>query len=140
LKRIRASGWIGVDLDGTLAHYEGYRGAEQIGAPVPAMVARVQQWLAEGIEVRVFTARVYLDIDDRARMAIEDWCWRHIGEVLSVTCQKDSAMRELWDDRAVQVEPNTGRRIGNHEVMPSHTYAKRPQRRALKKYLPHRFR
>ena len=34
------SGWIGVDLDGTLAEYHGWNGGA-IGEPVPAMLARV---------------------------------------------------------------------------------------------------
>lgn len=34
-----ASGWIGVDLDGTLAVYDEWRGVSHIGAPVPAMLA-----------------------------------------------------------------------------------------------------
>ena len=35
----------------------------------------------------------------------------HFGVVLPVTNVKDWHMLELWDDRAVQVEPNTGRRV-----------------------------
>lgn len=31
---------------------------------------------------------------------------------LEVTSEKDWLMIELWDDRAVHVEPNTGRIIG----------------------------
>jgi hypothetical protein len=52
-------GWIGVDLDGTLAHYDGWKGADHIGEPIPAMVERVKRWLAEGKTVKIFTARVY---------------------------------------------------------------------------------
>lgn len=113
-----AGGWIGVDLDGTLAeHYWPEKGPYDplhIGDPVPAMVARVKTWLAEGREVRIFTARVKplsaLDsIDDaNVRLAIEHWCERHIGRALPVTCVKDYQMVELWDDRAVQVAPNKG--------------------------------
>lgn len=44
-------GWIGVDLDGTLAEYHGWDDG-RIGAPIPKMVQRVKQWLAEGKEVR----------------------------------------------------------------------------------------
>ncbi len=51
------SGWIGVDLDGTLAHYDGWAGPESIGEPIPLMMARVREWLALGREVRIFTAR-----------------------------------------------------------------------------------
>ena len=54
-------GWIGVDLDGTLAeHYWPAKGdydPTRIGDPIPMMVERVRGWLAEGREVRVFTAR-----------------------------------------------------------------------------------
>lgn len=102
--------WIGVDLDGTLASYDGYKGPQNIGPPVPAMVARVKQWLSEGREVRVFTARA-ADPDPLAVNAIYDWCEEHIGQFLPVTNQKDYGMVELWDDRAVQVEKNTGRRM-----------------------------
>jgi hydroxymethylpyrimidine pyrophosphatase-like HAD family hydrolase len=51
------SRWIGVDLDGTLAHYTGWRGAEHIGVPIPAMLERVQAWVAAGVTVKIFTAR-----------------------------------------------------------------------------------
>jgi hypothetical protein len=103
------SGWIGVDLDGTLAVYDGWRDVGHIGPPVPAMLARVKAWLAEGREVRVVTARVGGWDSDAARSAIEEWCVEHVGEKLVVTCAKDFGMIELWDDRAVQVETNTGR-------------------------------
>lgn len=46
-------GWIGVDLDGTLAHYDGWKGETHIGKPIPLMLARVKRWLAEGKEVRI---------------------------------------------------------------------------------------
>lgn len=51
------SGWIGVDLDATLAEYHGW-GDGSIGQPVELMLRRVTGWLAEGREVRIFTARV----------------------------------------------------------------------------------
>lgn len=111
------NGWIGVDLDGTLAEYNGWNGPESIGAPVPAMADRVRQWLADGRDVRIFTARVSHDetgdrvVDAlRARRAISDWCAEHLGRVLTVTNVKDYDMTELWDDRAVQVVKNTGAR------------------------------
>ncbi len=105
--------WIGVDLDGTLAHYESWRGETHIGAPISVMVQRVQRWLGDGYEVRIFTARVS-DPDQAAAAteAIEAWCLDHIGVALPITCRKDYAMIELWDDRAVQVVTNTGERVG----------------------------
>ncbi|OGA00901.1 MAG: hypothetical protein A3H35_12690 [Betaproteobacteria bacterium RIFCSPLOWO2_02_FULL_62_17] len=111
--------WIAVDLDGTLAKYNGCVDELRIGEPVEPMVARVREWLKRGIEVRIFTARVAegaWNIDatrrdvTRARREVEDWCERHIGVRLAVTNMKDYGMVELWDDRAVQVVPNTGLR------------------------------
>lgn len=112
------SGWIGVDLDGTLAHYEGWNGG-QIGEPVPAMLERVKRWLAEGKEVRIVTARVAVlqtvgeacvlprEVTEQVSL-IGDWCERHIGQRLPVTAMKDFAMVELWDDRCKQVWINRG--------------------------------
>lgn len=112
-------GCIGVDLDGTLAHYDGWKGAEHIGDPVPAMLDRVKQWILDGREVRIFTARVSddggaqrIDEAERAFIAIRRWCLEHVGQEIQITCVKDYAMIELYDDRAVQVEANTGRLIG----------------------------
>lgn len=106
-------GWIAVDLDGTLAHYEGWKGIDHVGAPVPKMVARVKKWLAEGKDVRIFTARVCRtgEEGDRARAAIAAWCMEHLGTILFVTNEKDFGMIELWDDRAVQIIPNIGERV-----------------------------
>jgi hypothetical protein len=104
-------GWIGVDLDGTLAIYERWGGPDEIGEPVPKMLARVRAWVAEGREVRIMTARAAIAdgaIRDVAVAAIKDWCLEHVGVVLRVTHEKDLAMAELWDDRAVTVEANTG--------------------------------
>lgn len=106
-----ARGWIGVDLDGTLAHYDQWVGHEHIGAPVPAMVERVKRWLSEGRDVRIFTARLDgLSVRDYlvAEIAIQQWCNLHLGHVLPITCRKDRFMAMLWDDRCVQVIPNTG--------------------------------
>jgi hypothetical protein len=105
-----SGGWIGVDLDGTLAEYSHFEGPTIIGKPIPRMVERVKRWLAEGRTVKIFTARVCKGPTDvkLIRQAIEVWCAQHIGRKLEVTNEKDWGMVELWDDRAVQVIPNTG--------------------------------
>lgn len=102
------TGWIGVDLDGTLAMYESYKGPGIIGEPVPMMVERVKSWLADGIKVKIFTAR---SGEEEVR-AIYTWCQVHLGQVLEVTNMKDYGMITLYDDRCIQVEANTGRLIG----------------------------
>ena len=106
------AGWVAVDLDGTLVFFDpnGWKGPEHVGKPVPAMVARVKQWLAEGIEVRIFTARASIPEPELTpiREAIEAWCVKHLGQKIQITCTKDFGMIELWDDRAVRVRVNTG--------------------------------
>jgi hypothetical protein len=110
-----SKGWIGVDLDGTLAHYDGWKGVANIGDPIPLMRDRVLRWLREGREVRIFTARVceerLPDSDGsgaEARVHIEAWLEKHGMGGLAITNVKDLSMDELWDDRVVQVRPNTG--------------------------------
>ena len=103
------SEWIGVDLDGTLAYYEGWAGVEKIGAPIPLMVQRVRMMRAAGTEVRIFTARVaHPTHASEAVDAIRAWCVTHLGEELPITCSKDLGMIALYDDRAIRVEHNTG--------------------------------
>jgi hypothetical protein len=103
------SGWIGVDLDGTLAHYTKWVGIEHVGAPVPAMLERVKRWVEKGHEVRIFTARVAYEPErETVIRVIQDWCERHGLPRLAVTNVKDFGMIELWDDRCVSVEMNTG--------------------------------
>lgn len=110
----KQKGWIGVDLDGTLAHYDEWQGVLHIGEPIPLMQERVLKWLKEGKEVKIFTARVsnlsQLNIYQRRDVVftINEWCKKHLGQVLEVTCSKDFSMIELWDDRAVGVNINLG--------------------------------
>lgn len=110
-------GWIGVDLDGTLAFYDGWKGAAHIGDPIPKMLKRLQQWFTEGREVRIMTARVSPNKPDHYEClyAIQHWCMKHLGRLLPVTHEKDQYMVELWDDRVVQVIPNTGERADGKE-------------------------
>jgi hypothetical protein len=99
--RSTGGGWIGVDLDGTLAHYDHYRGEEFVGEPIDPMVKRVRKWIAEGKDVRLFTAR-------KPHPAVKKWMQDHLGKVLKITNTKDQHMQVLYDDRVVQVKRNKG--------------------------------
>ena len=105
--------WIGVDLDGTLAVYAGWKGPEHIGEPVPAMLARVHGWLAEGKKVKLFTARAG---DPSQHPHLRAWLDSHQLHALEITDRKDYGMVELWDDRCVQVVPNTGEPLGKSRL------------------------
>lgn len=102
-------GWIGVDLDGTLAEYYGWRRVDYIGPPIPLMMARVKKWISEGKRVKIFTARI---CDPKALPHIIHWLEGHGLGDLEVTNIKDYGMVELWDDRCVCIEPNTGKILG----------------------------
>lgn len=130
-----SKGWIGVDLDGTLAEYHGWKGETHIGPPILVMLARVKRWLEDGHEVRIFTARVgnvERDEDFAVRTAIGSWCMTHLGRELPITAVKDYAMIELWDDRVVQVIPNTGLRVDETvaQVKTWPAFASRPTKKA----------
>lgn len=98
-------GWIGVDLDGTLARSEPHQGPHHIGVPVPLMLRRVQHWLKTGRTVKIFTARAGNAQDENR---IHEWCVRHGLPKLEITNRKDHKMIALWDDRAVGVVKNVG--------------------------------
>jgi hypothetical protein len=113
-------GWIAVDFDGTLATFNcgwvnDYRAT---GEPIKPMVALVKKWIAEGEDVRIFTARAdcyhptskNLSFDE-ATKPIKEWCLKHLGVVLPITNVKDYYCKALYDDRAIQVEKDTGRLI-----------------------------
>lgn len=112
--KMRYGGWIGVDLDGTLAHFTSWAGPYHIGDPIPKMATRVRAMLAAKVDVRIFTARAS-DGDPKVVQAIQDWCQKHFGVVLPVTNVKDYEMVQVFDDRAVQVVPNTGERYDGEE-------------------------
>ena len=102
-----------VDLDGTLAYFDKWKGPTIIGPPVPVMLEKVKKWLAQGDEVVVFTARIVpdghftkLEERDAAKKAVEDWCVKFIGQPMKVTGEKGGDA--IYDDRAVCIEINLG--------------------------------
>ncbi len=107
--------WIGVDLDGTLARDDENLLAGEIGSPIPAMVRRIKRWHGHGLEVKIVTARAR-EMTDRQKKSLQAWLLEHIGFIPPITDRKDYEMTALWDDKAVQVIPNTGKRAdGKHD-------------------------
>lgn len=100
--------WIGVDFDETLRRRD--------GSPILPMIWRVKRWLAQGVEVRIVTARINrIDFTDREInhevTCIQLWCSLYIGQTLTIQACKSRGMIELWDDKAVRIEADTGRRL-----------------------------
>ena len=103
-----------VDLDRTLAHFDEWKGATHIGEPVPEMLKKVKNWLANGDKVTIFTARIspdsrYTRLEDveAATKAVKAYCVKHLGQELEVTCQK-TMFDTLYDDKAEHIDINTG--------------------------------
>lgn len=115
--------WVGIDLDGTLAYFDGT--LDPIGKPIPAMVHVARSLIAQGLRVKIFTARACATCDCRTPATheatcrtrearrecrdIESWCVENLGRKLEVTNEKDFGMLYCIDDRAVSCEANTGR-------------------------------
>lgn len=98
---------IAVDLDGTLAHYDGWVNECTIGPPIQCMVDRIKSEIAAGSVVRVFTARASRN-PHTVVPAIQRWLECAGLPALEVTCQKTYDISEIWDDRTRRVEKNTG--------------------------------
>lgn len=100
--------WIGVDLDGTLAYHNKFRGIDYIGKPIPIMLYRVRKWIEKGYRVKIVTARAS---EPEGIPPVRAWLKKQGLGDLEVTNEKDYDMIELWDDRAVRVLANTGNPI-----------------------------
>lgn len=97
--------WIGFDFDGTIA-------VEHTFEPVIPMVNRMRQYLKDGYEVRILTARAN---DAHGIQLVKNWLKKHKFPNLVVTNKKDYQMIVLYDDRARQVIQNTGVVVGEED-------------------------
>lgn len=98
-------GWIGIDLDGTLAFLSPKKFPE-IGAPIKAMVEKINNLILDGeYDIKIFTARA---CDPQEVERIKKWLkeWRLPN--FEITNVKDYDCVQIWDDRARQVIFNTG--------------------------------
>jgi len=101
-------GWIGVDLDGTLAYYDSKSSIKKVGTAIPDMLALVKKMINNNIRVKIFTARA---TDPEQLPLIRKWLKTNNLPELEITNIKDYYMLRLYDDRCIQVEKNTGRLI-----------------------------
>ncbi len=101
--------WVGVDFDGCLArddepgHFEP---PYPLGEPIPEMVQMVKSLLVAGVRVKIFSARAF---EPESIPVIQDWTEREGLGRLEVTNQRDYDLIRFYDDRAIQVVPNSGR-------------------------------
>ncbi len=107
--------FVGVDFDGTLVGEK-----ENMGEPIMPMVNRVKEWLAEGMDVRIFTAA--------PRPEITAFCKHHFGRSLPMTNIKQRGMSAWYDDRCTRVERDTGKLMDEKSLREEITILRRENR------------
>ncbi len=107
--------WLGIDLDGTLAHFDKWEDIYTIGKPLQIMKDLIMSLHNQGIRIKIFTARV--GEGDVAIPPIKQWLKKNGLPDLEITNVKDMYCIEIWDDRAVQIEHNTGRLLGQSKLL-----------------------
>lgn len=105
---------IAVDLDGTLAHYDHWRGIEHIGEPIKPMLDRVHKLLEQGDKVDVFTARA--GTPEEIQPVIM-WMRKHGLANCGITNIKRKEFTQIWDDRAIRIMRNVGYPSDQKEFM-----------------------
>jgi len=100
------------DFDGTLAHFDTWKGQEVTGEPIPEMVKKIKEARAAGDEVVIFTARLTCDPEFvqhpvLCKKILGEWCIKNLGFVPLITNIKGPA-EVIYDDRAVRIVRNTG--------------------------------
>lgn len=110
LASIEETPWVGFDLDATLAVWHEGQSPTTIGKPIPKAILLVKKYIKKGMKVKIVTARVASSQKDRKQQLslIEKWLKLYIGKKLEITSEKDPYMICLYDDKAIQVKPNSG--------------------------------
>lgn len=100
--------WVGVDFDGTLSRDDApghFEPPYPLGEPIPEMLAMVKSLLTAGVTVKIFSARA---CEPESIPMLQAWAQGHGLGALEVTNLKDFDLIRFYDDRAIQVVPNTG--------------------------------
>lgn len=92
---------IAIDFDGVLAEYEGWKGEEHYGAPLPGAIEFLNMLLAGGYQLVIFTTRA---ASNQGIDRIEGWLKLHglealVNDRLIITCIKPPAWLYI-DDQA----------------------------------------
>jgi hypothetical protein len=114
-KESRQKPRVCVDLDGVLAKYDGWKGADKIGPPLPGALEFVNE-LAEIADIIVFTSRCSSEgIEERsdgigtpgnAKVRVIDWLERNNFPFTDVYVGQGKPLAAVFiDDRAVNCSP-----------------------------------
>lgn len=97
---------IAVDVDGTLAAYQGWKGYTHVGLPIAKVVQEVRDEHASGSYILIHTARI-TSMDGRimpeALEALRSWLHLHQIPYHEIwTGVGKPYANEYWDDKAVR--------------------------------------
>lgn len=99
-----------IDLDATLAEYDGWQGVEHIGDPIPGSQAFVAA-VSEFADVVIFTTRMNADVNASHSISdlgqlIQDWLTEHGFSAVGIWCGQGKPLAAAYvDDRAVICRP-----------------------------------
>lgn len=98
---VPADNWIGFDFDGTLARTDNpghFQPPYPLGEPFPEMLDAAKKLIAQGVTVKIFTARA---CEPAAIPVVQQWAIKHGLGPIEVTNVKDFYLIRFYDDRAV---------------------------------------
>lgn len=132
-EKSKCTPYIMFDLDGTLSHWDEKeweeRGFEYIGKPISSMISLVKAYLAEGFNVKIFTARAE---NPESIPFIRAWLKENeLPEDLDITYVKDYQCEIFYDDRAVGIVQNMGVTDSQQMIM----FLVEPIKNCVTKYL-----
>lgn len=99
-----------IDLDATLAEYDGWQGVDHIGDPIPGAQAFVSA-VSEFADVVIFTTRMNADVNSSHSISdlgqlIQDWLISHNFPAVGIWCGQGKPLAAAYvDDRAVICRP-----------------------------------
>ena len=104
---------IAVDLDGTLAQYDGWKGIDHIGDPLPGAKEFLQALKDKGFSIEIYTTRCNSHVNNQTAQhlgqRIYEWLnkhgmsdWPHVGVYVK---QGKPLAHAYVDDKAVSCKP-----------------------------------
>jgi len=110
-----------VDVDGVLAQYDGWKGVDHIGDPIPGAVEFTRS-LAKHADILIYTTRCCEEINrpEKSHLLVNrvrDWLDRHGFAYHAIwDGQGKPICAAIVDDRAVSLRPQPGHEIASYTM------------------------
>jgi len=94
-----------IDFDGTIAYYDPNGNSGDIGEPIPGMLDKINNWIKQGIKIKIFTGRANIP---ESIKPMKLWLKLNGFPELEITNTKGIDHDLILDDKAREVIFNTG--------------------------------